>query len=64
MTWLLTKIFGMCEGSAIVRAPHCWIAVIGCISIAVLFYAGFEHDKSGGEKRRRIHSKPKHTVQK
>lgn len=64
MTWILTKIFGMCEGSAIVRAPHCWIVVLGCILIAVLFHAGFEQDKSDREKRRKIHGKPRHTVTK
>ena len=64
MVWLLTRVFGMSEGSAIVRAPHYWIVVLGCISIAVLFCVGIELDRSSREKHRKVHTKPKHTVTK
>ena len=64
MVWLLMNVFGMSEGSAIIRAPHYTIILVGCIAIAVLFYIGLEIDFSYVEKHCKSHMRPRHTIQK
>lgn len=42
MVWLLTNVFGYSEGSALIRAPYCWIILFGCTAIAILLFADSE----------------------
>lgn len=64
MVWLLTNVFGYSEGSALIRAPYCWIILFGCTAIAILLFADSEISHVNAQKHRKIHEKPKHTVRK
>lgn len=64
MVWLLTNVFGYSEGSALIRAPYCWIILFGCTAIAILLFADSEISRNPphSQKHRKIHKKPKNTV--
>ena len=64
MVWLLTNMFGYSEGSALIRAPHCWIILLGCTAIFVLLFSSYQFDRIQSQKHRKIHENPRHTVRK
>lgn len=55
MVWLLTNVFGYSEGSALIRAPYCWIILFGCTAIAILLFADSEISRNHSQKHRKIH---------